>query len=161
MPKKKNKSSRAKTKDVVGIKEQAREEPHHVSWCFHKLDLGYPPSGGGQIEGDYAIKLFGFLKELEGEKPVNVRRGQIHRYTPDVFTYQKIEQMPEPYQGKVKQRLKTMRLDDLTGFLRLRFGYELRAYITPPDEKNISYVLWLDPKHEVWPPADKRQATGN
>lgn len=148
-------------KPTASQKNPSKEHSHHVSWCFHKLDLEYPPGGGNQISGDYAIKLFEFLGQLEKQRVKDVRSGRIHGYQPKIFSYQKIENMPEPYKSRVERRLEALKLDDLQGFLRMRFGSVLRAYAIPPDEGNMSYILWLDPRHQLWPSRENRKASGN
>lgn len=148
-------------KPAATQKNPAKEHSHHVSWCFHKLDLEYPSSGGEQITGEYAIKLFEFLRQLEKQNVKDVRNGQIHGFKSDIFSYQKIEDMPDPYKSRIEDRLRVLRLDDLHGFLRFRFGGKLRAYAIPPDEGNMSYILWLDPEHQVWPSKQRRKASGN
>ena len=66
---------------------------------------------------------------------------------------QKIENMPNAAQGRWNKLVnKQPKWGTVTQIYRFRLNTKWRAYALPPNDEGVSYILWIDPSHEVWPP---------
>ena len=122
-----------------------------MSWGWSRLDGSFPSAGGPKKANDkYWHSLVQFLAKLEELPRIRGRVGA--DLGNNVCGLQKLDKMPNHAQKRWNELVKT-RTDwrDVEGLYRFRLGSKQRAYALPPNGDGVSYILWIDPSHEVWP----------
>ena len=121
-----------------------------VSWGWSHLDSSYPPNGGPkEVNSNYWRRLITFLAQLEDHHRTRGRIGA--ELSNDVCGLQRITNMPDRTRNRWSKLVKEQEeWDKVTHLYRFRFGGEYRAYSLPPNDDGVSYILWIDPSHEVW-----------
>ena len=122
-----------------------------VSWGWSCLDDSFPPNGGPKKANDkYWQKLVDVLATLEKHPRI---RGLIGvDLGNDVCGLQKVENLPSKTDHRWRELVRRRpEWREVTQLYRFRLGGIRRAYALPPNDDGVSYVLWIDPSHEVWP----------
>lgn len=121
-----------------------------VSWGWSHLDASYPSKGGPKTNSKYWHGLIEFLATLETHPRTRGRIGA--ELSNAVCGFQLIANMPERTQNCWRKLVEDQEeWATVTHLYRFRFGGEYRAYSLPPNDAGVSYILWIDPSHEVWP----------
>ena len=121
-----------------------------MSWGWSRLDKSFPPNGGPKTANDtYWQKLVDFLASLEKQPRI---RGLIGADLDNkTCGLQKIDKMPNQTQNRWNELIETQTdWRNVTQLYRFRFGGNRRAYAVPSNSEGVSYILWIDPSHEVW-----------
>lgn len=95
------------------------------------------------IERPHFVTLLDRLKSFE-----TMKCSEIFSPGSEVGKIYPVADLPNMQAGK---RLEELELDDQTEIARLRITGERRLYGLRPDRGPDFWVLWWDPKHEIWP----------